>query len=121
MKKALLLITPFMVLFTLTACNTMGDETGEGTDRSSSSVSSSVDASAASSVTVTAYVGRGCKVGGCSSQLCVSESDPDVVSTCEYTAAYACFQTARCEQQDGGECGWSRTDALVACLNAARS
>ena len=55
----------------------------------------------------------GCKVTGCSSHIC---SDQDVVSTCEWTEAYACYQTATCARQADGECGWTETPELQTCL-----
>lgn len=55
-----------------------------------------------------------CFVGGCSAQLCTD--DPGAVSTCEYRAEYACYKTARCERQPGGQCGWTETSKLKACL-----
>lgn len=59
-----------------------------------------------------------CYVGGCSSQLCTDE--PNAISTCEYTASYACYQGATCERQESGECGWTPTPALAQCLSGAR-
>lgn len=55
-----------------------------------------------------------CYVGGCSSQLCTDR--PDAVSTCEYREEYACYQTARCERQASGQCGWTPSAELQACL-----
>lgn len=55
-----------------------------------------------------------CYIGGCSAQLCTNQ--PDVVSTCEYTEKYACYKTATCENQPSGECGWTPTPQLTACL-----
>lgn len=55
-----------------------------------------------------------CYVGGCSNQLCTDE--PNAVSTCEYREQYACYQTARCERQASGQCGWTMTTELQACL-----
>jgi len=63
-------------------------------------------------------VGAGCAIGGCSSQLCVDASRGDVVSTCEYSEVYACYQTARCEKQASGQCGWTETDTLRQCISA---
>lgn len=60
-----------------------------------------------------------CKTTGCSGQLCVDESEGDVVTTCEYKAEYACYKTAKCERQEDGKCGWTPTEELVACLSAA--
>ncbi|HUQ30334.1 MAG TPA: hypothetical protein VM103_02320 [Candidatus Paceibacterota bacterium] len=63
------------------------------------------------------YVGPGCGLGGCSAQICTSEAAaPEMVSTCEYRAEYACYKSARCEMQTSGTCGWTRTAALSACL-----
>jgi hypothetical protein len=58
-----------------------------------------------------------CYVGGCSSQLCSNE--PGMASTCEYREEYACYQNAVCERQTTGECGWTQTQALNACLAGA--
>ncbi len=55
-----------------------------------------------------------CYVGGCSNQLCTDQ--PNAVSTCEYTASYACYTHATCERQAGGQCGWTQTEGLRACL-----
>ncbi len=63
-----------------------------------------------------ATVGAGCMIGGCSSQLCVDTSGGDVVSTCEWRESYACYQTATCEKQSNGQCGWTETNELSACL-----
>ncbi len=62
-----------------------------------------------------------CVVGGCSSQLCIEEGVGNGVSTCEWTQAYACYKTAKCEQQQSGECGWTQTSELTQCLAAAKS
>jgi hypothetical protein len=59
-----------------------------------------------------------CKVGGCSGQLCVGPGDPDI-STCEWREAYACYKTASCGVQADGRCGWTQTDELKKCLDAA--
>jgi hypothetical protein len=55
-----------------------------------------------------------CFVGGCSSQVCSDKKD--VISTCEYSPQYACYKTAKCERQSTGECGWTPTADLNACL-----
>jgi hypothetical protein len=57
-----------------------------------------------------------CAVGGCSSQLCVPKSAGDVVSTCEYKEEYGCYQSAACERQQNGECGWTQTEKLRECV-----
>lgn len=55
-----------------------------------------------------------CYVGGCSSQLCTDQ--PDMASDCMYREEYACYQTATCERQSTGQCGWTETNELRACI-----
>ena len=62
-------------------------------------------------------VAEGCYIGGCSSQICSDQ--PDAVSTCEWNESYACYQTAKCERQTNGTCGWTKTPQLVICLGAS--
>ncbi len=57
-----------------------------------------------------------CVVGGCSGQLCVDESQGDMPTTCEYREVYACYQTATCARQATGQCGWTETAELKACI-----
>ncbi len=58
-----------------------------------------------------------CAPAGCSSQLCVdADKAAETVSTCEFRAEYACYRTARCEQQANGTCGWTQTTELTTCL-----
>jgi hypothetical protein len=64
-------------------------------------------------------VAEGCIVGGCSGQLCVDSSEGDIATTCEYRAEYACYQSAVCERQATGKCGWTETQELRACLSTA--
>ena len=58
-----------------------------------------------------------CFKTGCSSQVC---SDRDVITTCEFRPEYACYQKAICERQRNGECGFTQTAELTACLARAR-
>ncbi len=62
----------------------------------------------------TATASGGCVITGCSSHICAEE---DQVTTCEYREEYACYQTAKCERQSDGACGWTMTDELQACLD----
>jgi hypothetical protein len=57
--------------------------------------------------------GDACFVGGCSSQIC--SDNPDMMSTCEWREEYACYQSATCERQADGICGWTQTESLQAC------
>lgn len=60
-----------------------------------------------------------CVVGGCSGQLCVAEGE-NAASTCEWRQEYACYDSAVCERQSNGACGWTQTDALLNCIEDAR-
>jgi hypothetical protein len=63
----------------------------------------------------------GCVTGGCSGQLCVDASQGDVVSTCEWTEAYGCYQKAGvCARLASGKCGWVPTPELNACLEKTK-
>ena len=55
-----------------------------------------------------------CRPAGCSAQVC-SDRD-DVVTTCEWRSVYECYQSATCERQSDGACGWTPTEELNACL-----
>lgn len=54
-----------------------------------------------------------CIKTGCSSQVC---SDHTVMTTCEWRAEYACYQKASCARQADGNCGFTPTRDLTACL-----
>ena len=60
---------------------------------------------------------RRCFKTGCSSQVC---AERDVITTCEFRPEYACYQKAMCERQRSGECGFTQTAELTACLARAR-
>ncbi|MFA7193817.1 MAG: hypothetical protein WC087_02790 [Candidatus Paceibacterota bacterium] len=59
-----------------------------------------------------------CYVGGCSSEVC-SDRD-DVATNCMYREEFACYQTAKCERQSTGKCGWTETNELKVCLQNSR-
>jgi hypothetical protein len=54
-----------------------------------------------------------CIKTGCSSQVC---SDHNVITTCEFRPEYACYQKAACQRQKDGNCGFTKTAELTACL-----
>jgi len=58
---------------------------------------------------------KACVKGGCSGTACIEEGN-DLMTTCEWKDEYACYQTATCERQPSGECGWTETAELTACL-----
>ena len=66
-------------------------------------------------------VSDSCIIGGCSSQLCVDAKMGDVASTCEWREEYRCYQSATCEMQVDGKCGWTITKELQQCLVDART
>ncbi len=55
-----------------------------------------------------------CKVGGCSGEIC---GDKEMLSNCMYRPEYSCYKGAKCEVQPSGECGWTPSTELKACLN----
>ena len=55
-----------------------------------------------------------CYIGGCSSQVCSDHEG--VITTCEARPEYACYHDATCERQSNGDCGWTETPELDACL-----
>ena len=56
-----------------------------------------------------------CKVGGCSGEIC---SDKKMLSNCMYRPEYSCYKNAKCEVQPSGECGWTPSIELDACIHA---
>lgn len=60
---------------------------------------------------------KSCIVTGCSNQVCAAEP---VITTCEWKEEYACYWTARCEIQSDGQCGWTETPGLKACLDKSQ-
>lgn len=55
-----------------------------------------------------------CYIGGCSSEICSAQES--IVSSCIYRAEYACYKNATCARQTNGQCGWTQTPVLGACL-----
>ncbi|MGQ0763010.1 MAG: DUF6748 domain-containing protein [Acidobacteriota bacterium] len=60
---------------------------------------------------------RRCFKTGCSSEVC---SDREVVTACIFRPEFACYQKATCTRQRNGECGFTQTAELAACLARAR-
>ncbi len=56
----------------------------------------------------------GCKITGCSGQVC---SNQEAITDCSYKEEYICYQKARCERQPDGDCGWTQTKELGLCLD----
>ncbi|HYC83255.1 MAG TPA: hypothetical protein VEB60_01760 [Candidatus Paceibacterota bacterium] len=68
--------------------------------------------------TSTPNTAKACKPTGCSGQIC---ADEEMASTCEFREEYACYESAVCERQANGQCGWTETAELTSCLNQTRS
>lgn len=63
----------------------------------------------------TAQAQNGCVITGCSSQVC---ADSEQITDCAYREEYACYESAVCERQSDGNCGWTITDELRVCLES---
>ena len=63
--------------------------------------------------------GGECAVGGCSGEICYDPSEGSAVSICIWKPEYACYDTATCERQQNGTCGWTETPELTECLAQA--
>ncbi len=59
----------------------------------------------------------GCRVTGCSGEVC---SDEEITTACLFQPEYVCYQTTVCERQANGECGWTETGELSSCLKDPR-
>ena len=60
-----------------------------------------------------------CLVSGCSNTVCADTEVGPQITTCEWREEYACYQNAKCERQDDGQCGWTQTTELQACLGGS--
>ena len=60
-----------------------------------------------------------CYRGGCSGELCSDQ--PGAISTCIWREEFACYQDATCERQSNGDCGFTQTPELIACLGPTTS
>ncbi len=54
-----------------------------------------------------------CIKTGCGGQVC---SDEEVITTCEWRPEHECYRRARCERQADGQCGFTPSRELTACL-----
>lgn len=64
-------------------------------------------------ISISAGVGTGCFITGCSNHIC---SDQEESTTCEFLDHYACYGDAVCERQSDGRCGWTQTPELLSCI-----
>jgi hypothetical protein len=54
-----------------------------------------------------------CMKTGCGGTVC---DDEQVVTTCEFKPEHACYKDAICERQPDGNCGFTQSPELTACL-----
>ncbi len=67
----------------------------------------------------TAMAGN-CVVGGCGTPLCYEEGTEPAIGNCMARAdAYCFYEKSKCERQPDGACGWTETDELRQCTEAA--
>lgn len=63
----------------------------------------------------------GCAVAGCSGQLCVeADKASEIITNCLYLPEYACYKESSCKRQSDGQCGWTPTAELQACLTNSK-
>ena len=72
-------------------------------------------AAAGMSVATEGECDAGCRIGGCSGELCIGPDDGGI-SICVWREEFACYDGATCERQADGACGWTMTPELTACL-----
>lgn len=54
-----------------------------------------------------------CVASGCSGEVCADEAR---MSPCIFRPEFACYKKTKCERQADGQCGWTMTPAVQACL-----
>ena len=59
----------------------------------------------------------GCKISGCSGEIC---SDKELLTNCKWQEEYVCYRFALCERQQDNRCGWTMTDKAKQCLKEAK-
>lgn len=57
-----------------------------------------------------------CFVSGCGGQVCSEQVDH--MTNCQPTNQKTCYTNAKCQRQMSGQCGWTPTAELQACLSA---
>jgi len=61
---------------------------------------------------------QACRRTGCGDELCVDPSRGDMMGICVARPEHACYRSATCERQADGDCGWTQTPELRACLQS---
>jgi hypothetical protein len=104
-----------LVALVATACSSKSStsEPPSATSPEPDATTPAADGSATAGDDATAGDAAQCRPTGCSATVC---ADEDVVTTCEFRPEYACYQKATCERQPDGQCGWTKSAELDACL-----
>lgn len=58
---------------------------------------------------------QACVRSGCGGELC-TEPGNDMATICVARPEHACYRSAACERQPNGQCGWTQSRQLRACL-----
>jgi hypothetical protein len=66
-----------------------------------------------------------CATGGCSGELCAAAGSPattgGLATPCVFLPEHQCRKDhGTCEVQSNGQCGWTETPALKACMDKAK-
>lgn len=64
-------------------------------------------------------VSSGCRIDGCSGQICASADSEPMITTCEFRPEYACYQQLGVCENLGNGCAWTMTEELSSCLESA--
>ena len=56
-----------------------------------------------------------CEISGCSGEIC-SEKGKKMISPCVVLPQYECLRKSRCEAQESGKCGWTKTPEYLECM-----
>ncbi len=62
-----------------------------------------------------------CRIGGCSGEICEADNGSPAVGICIWSEQFACYKTAKCEEQADGKCGWTQTPELKKCLEEKKN
>jgi hypothetical protein len=56
-----------------------------------------------------------CETSGCNGEIC-SEKGQRRVSPCVILPQHECLKKSKCEPQESGKCGWTKTPEYDACM-----
>lgn len=56
-----------------------------------------------------------CETSGCNGEIC-TEKGKKRISPCVILPRHQCLKKSRCEAQENGKCGWTKTPEYEACM-----